>query len=454
MAEGTAISANSFMGRSADDAETLLALRSTQNTLQVTNIELGRVTSQMNVFNASLQRISGLIASESFLERQREAQKQEQERRLAEQQAREGQESLVERKIQSSLVTPVQKVQAKTQFALSNLMKVFTFLLGGWLLNQGVRAFKASSDRNIEKLKNIRDETLTGLGVIGTIFGIVRTGINNVLGTIFNITGNIGKAITDNIFKKPFEAIRNLLGLGSKTGGGGAAASLTDDALKGIRGFARGLLGPIGGGAALTALDIAANKEEPVRAAVGTVGGMVASTAAFSIGSFVPFPGTGLLAGGLAYNAGQDFTKGIYDKFFGKDKEEIKLPSFTIPQIPFLNKMDFKMPPVFGEITANIMGEKESPDKQKSVTADSTPAKPPSATPAQISAAPAQDVSSKVGPEPEQKTQVILTDATSSPDPQVVPAVGGEGNYVPSIPSSNPDNFYALYSQIHYNVVM
>jgi len=55
--------------------------------------------------------------------------------------------------------------------------------------------------------------------------------------------------------------------------------------------------------------------------------------------------------------------------------------------------------------------------------------------------------------EPESKTQVIVTPAPVAQTQQTKPAVGGYGNDLPAIASSNPDNFYALYSQVNYNVV-
>ena len=60
-----------------------------------------------------------------------------------------------------------------------------------------------------------------------------------------------------------------------------------------------------------------------------------------------------------------------------------------------------------------------------------------------------------VGPLPEPQPTVVM--APSPPTPvQSAPSGGGGGpaNSVPAISSSNPDNFYVLYSQAHYNVVI
>ena len=87
---------------------------------------------------------------------------------------------------------------------------------------------------------------------------------------------------------------------------------------------------------------------------------------------------------------------------------------------------------------------------------------PNTAKTADIVARPAAQVSSQsratdtssIGPEPEGKTQVVITDATTNQQPQVVPTATGSAAELPYVSSSNPDNFYVLYSQVHYNVVI
>jgi hypothetical protein len=65
-----------------------------------------------------------------------------------------------------------------------------------------------------------------------------------------------------------------------------------------------------------------------------------------------------------------------------------------------------------------------------------------------------QTVPFNIGPEPEPKPNIIYTPSGSSSPPPQQPLKSGPASDVPAIPSSNPDNFYTLYSQINYNVVM
>jgi hypothetical protein len=59
-----------------------------------------------------------------------------------------------------------------------------------------------------------------------------------------------------------------------------------------------------------------------------------------------------------------------------------------------------------------------------------------------------------IGPEPEPKPNIVYAPSSSSSQQQKQPLAIGAASDVPNIPSSNPDNFYTLYSQIHYNVVL
>ena len=53
----------------------------------------------------------------------------------------------------------------------------------------------------------------------------------------------------------------------------------------------------------------------------------------------------------------------------------------------------------------------------------------------------------------DEQGNVTVINGSSQSGQQTVPAVSGDANYLPGISSSNPDNFYVLYSQIQYNVV-
>ncbi len=101
-----------------------------RNSLALNSVseQLSALTQQVNSLNVAMQNVYGNVNQSAALERRQDIQEQDQQRRLAEQQLREGKESIIERKIQNALVYPVQKVAAKASFTLSRLMQFFTTL--------------------------------------------------------------------------------------------------------------------------------------------------------------------------------------------------------------------------------------------------------------------------------------------------------------------------------------
>lgn len=169
--------------------------------------------------DVSLKSISKQITSDSFLEKQRLTQEAEQERILAQQRLREGKESAIEKKIQATLLDPVQKIGNTAKSILSRLAEFFTTIIAGWLLNQGLEALKANAEGSKEKLIEIRDNVLKTLGIIGGIFLGVRYGLGALIRGVGGLTAKIIGAIANNLFKKPFQmvatAAAGALGLGA-----------------------------------------------------------------------------------------------------------------------------------------------------------------------------------------------------------------------------------------------
>jgi hypothetical protein len=110
---------------------------------------------------------------------------------------------------------------------------------------------------------------------------------------------------------------------------------------------------------------------------------------------------------------------------------------------------------------ANISKESVKPAPAPSSTLPLMPSAPaetsskpstPEITPAQTTKM--QTVPFNIGPEPEPKPNIVYAPSGSSTPPQQQPLSTGPASDVPFIPSSNTDNFYTLYSQINYNVVL
>ena len=80
---------------------------------------------------------------------------------------------------------------------------------------------------------------------------------------------------------------------------------------------------------------------------------------------------------------------------------------------------------------------------------------------AQLQTTPAQTQSLQtslpnIGPAPAAQPNVVMMSSMAGGQPQEpqMTSSGGAASDVPAISSSNPSNFYTLYSQVNYNVVM
>ena len=199
----------------------------TRNSLQLTNLSrsVANLSGQMNVLSGSLQSISRNLATSQSLERQKEAQEQALEARLAQQQLREGKESVIEKKIESAAIVPAQKLAEKAQFTLGRLGNFFLTLIGGWLVDKGLDTLNALSTGNKDRLEEIKNQTLLGLGAITALF----IGAKLVIGKMIASFGLLGIGLAGfavaGLFTRPGQELLNFL------------AQAGSDALKGIQGW-------------------------------------------------------------------------------------------------------------------------------------------------------------------------------------------------------------------------
>lgn len=467
--------------------------------------QLTSLTQQVNSLSASMQAVYSNISQGSALERRKDVQEQNQERRLAEQQLREGKESIIERRIQNALVTPVQKVAAKASFTLSRVRDFFLTILGGWLVNQAIQTIKALGEGNKKKLEDIRNNVLKNLGIIGGIYAGIRFGLSAAFNGITRLASKITAAVAQNLFLRPVQALLNgvkgaanklipkikaILPGFSKPGGGGKPAGTgspppvgpartvaeAEQRVSG-QGINRFGLSSILTGAALgTGLDIAGG-EDPARATAGNLGGAATAAGAANLMSrFAPGPfklPAALAAGFFSYGPATDLFKGFYDKTTemfsgafggpGVDKNLLSQPlTNKVPDVAFnantpnlvgdkkgttdmmeiAKSQDLSQPAMFGEINlSQLVG-----DTTKTSEAQITPIK--------------QEATMKAGsvgplPEPSPTILPFPLPATAPNTPAVASSQTGEAaTKIPSIDPENKDNYLLVYSHSVYNVPM
>tara|TARA_A100001201_G_scaffold20871_1_gene23181 strand:+ start:948 stop:2504 length:1557 start_codon:yes stop_codon:yes gene_type:complete len=182
----------------------------TTKLLNQNSLQLGLVATQITQLNrdvaslnTSLQAISTGLATTQALERQKEQQEQAQEARLAQQQLREGKESVIEKKIEAAAIAPAQKIANKASFTLGKLGNFFLLLIGGWLADNVIDALKARSEGNTKKLNEIKLETLTGLGVIVGVFVASRGALGLLSGSFRRVAVLLAAVAAAGLFTKP-----------------------------------------------------------------------------------------------------------------------------------------------------------------------------------------------------------------------------------------------------------
>jgi len=452
--------------------------------------QIGGLSTEVTDFSGALSRITDVIAYDSVLEQNRTKQEQAEQRKATEQGLRAGRESILEQKMQGALISPVQKIAQKAQSILDKVKDFFATLFIGWFTNQGIEVLKALSENSSKKIEEIRDNVLKGLGIAaGTLF-LLNGGFFAIAATITRLSLKIGGWLVKNTIGRFFGALGKLLtsageaivsagkaGVKAITGGGAKAAAEvgTETAAKaGTKAAAEaGTEAAAKGGGKLLGR-IAPGLQTALGVGLGTYDLYQGKpiSAAFDFGSAIPGPiGWAFLAGGLGYNLlgspGEGKAK-ENKKTPPKKQAEVKaktpiVPKNKEPNAPAadngqsfeqkmndltsqVGKIDWTKPAQFGEFS--MMPKQVTPAQ---VSSQSTQAN--IKTPAQTNRLTTLPLN--VGPAPEPTPNIVYKRVGSSAQQQSGAApTGGSVNQVPSISASNPDNFYVLYSQVNYNVVI
>lgn len=454
-----------------------LRIQNTQQTVGGLQQSLDVIRIQVTELNQGVNSVGRQLLAEGALEQNQLKQEQESERRLAERRVRIGQESALERGIQAALARPIIKLQQTITSLFDRIMGSLTTLFFGWLTNQGIETLKAFSEENTKKLEEIKNNVIKNVLYAIGAFAAVKVGFGLLMRTITGLTMRLGGLI-GRIVSAPFKlagaAIAGLLGLGkgilkapaklaSKvpiTTSGGKALSRSGGIINKFFGGIKGMGNMFKGGGAK-----AGAKFVP---GLGTLLSGAAAAYDFSKGDIlggglnvigmVPGPIGWLGTGGRVALEGKRIMDNRQQKP-PKQEETKPQPSAAkvapsqpqTPAIPAVGEMKFSAD------TANTLQAPAQPLNATMETSspygmvnfegllqDKKPAADIKAPPKSVT---------PVGTLPEPKPNIIMagggTDRTQMVAPSQDPLTD-----VPFIPSSNTDNFYVLYSQLNYNVVM
>lgn len=212
------IPANAILGRSEQpvatgpDPQTALALRRNQLALQTVNTSIGGITNQIAVLSNSLRTISTQIQQSSVLEQAKQAEENKQQRILSEQRLREGKEGILEKKIQSALAKPLQKVGGAAQKSLFNLGRFFQILLLGTLGSRLLRVIGDLSSEGKLSLGNLFDKVKKDLAIVGTIFVAINGGFVLALRTLTSLTARLTSFAFRNLLLRPINLVLGIVG--------------------------------------------------------------------------------------------------------------------------------------------------------------------------------------------------------------------------------------------------
>jgi hypothetical protein len=455
--------------------------------IQLNNIStrLEKISARMNSFGGSLTTISNQLSEASALERMKEQQQQQRDRQLAEQELRAGKESTFEKKMQSALINPMQRVAAPVQNVFERLKLFFTTMFGAWLTNQGFEALQSYIEGNQKKLLEIRDNVLNAFRKILVVYSGIKVGITTIIRTINGISSFIYNGVYKGLILRPFTSLMTSL-RNAITRGANALGRLFGAAPKPLITPRKPPKGP--GPSRTGKLGFFGGLATGIEAFLNLRNGEYMDTALAALTKFGPHPAVRAMA--AAGFAADQIAEAFGHNIFGKDPNALKLSQEAVLEAEKLKqsgksgeqpKADTKSSV---QATEGLMGDKKD-DKGKGVeanvsqasfkseddlkkeggsvssggsspspaTAEVSSTSSESSTPAQISSSPKEDMSSSVGPEPQAQPRVEILQ--SSGEQQSVPVeAAGEASSIPNIKSSNIENFYTLYSQINYNVVV
>ena len=175
---------------------------------------LTRINSSILTLQQGLKVISDKLEVSDQLRKIRDANEKRRDEQLAQQQLREGKESLVEKKMQTALAAPLQKIGAKAQSVLGGIVKFFNTILLGIIGTRGIQVLSALITGNKEKLEEIKGKILKELGIASGIFLAINGGLGIALRSVIRLTAFISRVAFTNLLARPLRRIFDLASQG------------------------------------------------------------------------------------------------------------------------------------------------------------------------------------------------------------------------------------------------
>lgn len=461
-----------------------------QQTIVALQGQIQNINGQVAAINGGLQGIGNLIRNDSVLEQTRLLEEKKREKLLNERNIRLGKEQQVEQRINKSLSESVKEIEPRLTTTFNGITENLKRLFSGFLIPGLIKFVSNAANLAIKALTGIQSFVFKSIGFIGNSLRFLRTGIGGIAGKVGTLITKIGD-IAMKLVKSPIKAIANLFkgipGLisggakGAAAAAGGAVAGTADNFLGALSGILKGA------GKVVAPVAVAAAADQAITGGKGreAVGNTINSVVNL-FGNNKPESKSESSSNNTSVQG--EGSKNIFNTTNSSNKN-INSQSF------FSNPLNIDVGKTFNDTKTNITnvtsnlfgggtgGGMDTDSAPQSAT-PSNVSKPSSQTPsssstpqtsavdslmnlmsgvpiippttnsekAKITSSPA--TSNPISAPPEPKPTIIYASNFSSPQRGQIPSKTGPLTDIPLIPSSNVDNFYSLYSQTHYNVVM
>ncbi len=189
------------------DVQTLQLTQQNQQNLVGLQVGLDEVRRNVLLLNSGLQNISVLLQNDITNDQNILLSQQNQDRLLAEQGLRSGQERDIEEKINRSFSIAAQPIARKTSGLFDRIGQSLLYLFGGWLISNVGELIESQSKGNTDLVTKIKNKLLEGIRNAINVLLLLKGGI----GTIVNSIVSASKVIGSVLIGKPFRALKNLL---------------------------------------------------------------------------------------------------------------------------------------------------------------------------------------------------------------------------------------------------
>jgi hypothetical protein len=482
------------------DKQNVEVIRGQENALLGFNSNIQAIRTDIAKLGTGLSTIALLLQQDNVEEQNKIRAEQENQRLLTERKIRIGKESEIEQKIQNAIAEPVQKLVPKVDDIFGKIGSALGILFGGWLTNQVVQAINASEEGNTKLFNDIKFNIIKNVGIAVGGLVAIKAGFSLIKRTI----GSIASGLTKLFISKPLAFVAGLIpGLGNRKpptpgqgprSSGGKGPGIFGNLFAGISAFMNAKNGEY-----VDTAMIALSMFGPGKFVKGLMGiGFAADQIAeiFGMNIFGKDPNYKKQAASVVEEAlkqkGNVVSKleSISPTSLPPEKTVTAPSPVSQPQTPMMGEQSapttapssdmekkFEMawqyrnnPMARGRIESewNKMSSEQQQQaktwaqtkgynwnemKLKDTISMGSKTEEAKITPAQMTTPPKEP--QQVGQLPEPKPSLTMIKTSNMQNRQSNPPLtNGPLTDVPLINSANPDNFYVLYSQLNYNVVM